>query len=74
MIVLLPIQVPMETWRRLSVSDLKANRAVLCVGLDGREQQLFLNRGFAFQSVAWWKASLVTIELTCAHAHAHHAM
>lgn len=57
-------RVPMETWSRLSERALREHRAVLCTGLDQREQELFLNRGFAFQSVSWWRASLVFIELT----------
>ena len=56
-------KVPLETWARLSPSHLKQHRALIPVGLEGAAQELFLNRGFAFQSAAWWAASLVVIEL-----------
>ena len=37
---------------------------MLYSGLDrSRREELFLNRGFAFQSAAWWEASLVFVEL-----------
>jgi hypothetical protein len=60
----IPGRVPNETWRRLDANALKQFRAVLRTGLDGRESELFLNRGFAFQSAAWWRASLIFVELT----------
>ena len=54
----------METWKRLDQNALKSQRAVLRTGLDLRESELFLNRGFAFQSAAWWEASLIFVELS----------
>ena len=57
-------RVPAETWRRLDASALHAQRAVLRSGLDNHESELFLNRGFAFQSTAWWRASPILIELS----------
>ena len=57
-------RVPLDTWRRLDPAALKAHRAVMRTGLDARESELFLNRGFAFQSQSWWAASLVFIELS----------
>lgn len=50
-------------------------RAVLAGGLDGRQEtELFLNRGFAFQSAAWYRASLVLIELHRAHRQKDEAL
>ena len=60
----IPGRVPMETWKRLDQNALKSQRAVLRTGLDLRESELFLNRGFAFQSAAWWEASLIFVELS----------
>jgi len=57
-------RVPAETWRRLDANALHAQRAILRSGLDNHESELFLNRGFAFQSTAWWRASPILIELS----------
>ena len=58
-------KVPLQTWSRLRDADLKQGRAVLYSGLDAsRREELFLNRGFAFQSSSWWRADLLFVELT----------
>ena len=59
----IPGRVPPETWGRLDTRLLAEHRAVLRTGLDQRPQELFLNRGFAFQSTAWWEASLIFVEV-----------
>ena len=59
----IPGRVPLDTWGRLDGALLGEHRAVLRTGLDQRAQELYLNRGFAFQSSAWWEASLVVVEL-----------
>ena len=54
----IPGRVPQETYKRLDKAELKEHRAVLRSGLDQRGQELFLNRGFAFQSCSWWTTLL----------------
>ena len=60
----IPGRVPHETFGRLDQRLLRENRAVLRTGLDLRPQELYLNRGFAFQAASWWEASLVFVELS----------
>ena len=68
-------RVPSDTWSRLVPARLLQRRAVLAGGLDGRQEtELFLNRGFAFQSAAWYRASLVLIELHRAHRQKDEAL
>jgi len=56
-------RVPMQTWSRLLAAPLKECRAVLASGLDKSERELYLNRGFAFQSAVWWRADILLVEL-----------
>ena len=63
-------RVPMQTWPRLSKKELQEHRAVLHHGLERSEvSELFLNRGFAFQSAAWWRADFYFAELTKVRSH-----
>ena len=54
----------LSTWPPLLESELKSHRAILTSGLEAKRTELFLNRGFAFQSSAWWRLGLVMIELS----------
>jgi len=61
----IPSRVPQQTWPRLRPEDIKQGRAVLYSGLDrSKREELFLNRGFAFQAESWWRADLLFVELT----------
>lgn len=42
-------KVPLQTWPRLDAASLKRHSAVLQSGLENKPEELFLNRGFAFQ-------------------------
>lgn len=41
--------VPSQTWPRLDPAALKQHRALLSSGQEDHQEELFLNRGFAFQ-------------------------
>ncbi|KAL3928112.1 MAG: hypothetical protein SGPRY_002530 [Prymnesium sp.] len=42
-------KLPIQTWARLDASALKRQKAVLQSGIENKPEELFLNRGFAFQ-------------------------
>ncbi|KAL1520085.1 hypothetical protein AB1Y20_023560 [Prymnesium parvum] len=56
--------VPQQTWARLDAASLKHHSAVMQTGIENKPEELFLNRGFAFQASAWWSASMIFVELT----------